>query len=165
MRRKDREMDRDFAVYVMNKCEYAVISMIDVNGMPYCIPITIACGENCIYFHSAKEGFKTQCLEKNNDVCISCVGDTRRSENKFTTEYESAVIRGKACEVTDDSEKINALRLICERHTPLNMTDFENAIVRSLSRTAVWKVEISEITGKRKKYDSDGKEMKFMRMK
>lgn len=164
MRRKDREMDRNFAVYVMEKCEYAVISMIDTDSMPYCIPVTIACGENCIYFHSAKSGFKIDCLKNDNNVCISCVGDTKRAENEFTTEYESAIIRGKAFEVVDESEKINALRLICERHTPLNMADFDNAIERSLAITAVWKIEISDITGKRKKYDTNGKEMKFGRM-
>ena len=95
---------------------------------------------------------------------MSCVGDTLRATDKFTTEFESAVIRGNACEVTDDDEKIHALRLICQRHTPANMEQFDAAIEKSLARTGVWKIDIAEITGKRKKYDSSGKEMKFGRM-
>lgn len=35
---------------------------------------------------------------------------------------------------------------------------------KSLCRIAIWKIEISEIIGKCKKYDNDGKEMKFGRM-
>ncbi len=37
--------------------------------------------------------------------------------------------------------------------------------VTNLFRTAVWKVVMKDITGKRKKYDSEGIEMKFGRMK
>ena len=83
-----------------------------------------------------------------------CVGDTRRLEDKFTTEYESAIIKGTVFEVESDEEKIKALRLLCERHTPSNMENFDEAIKRSLSVTAIWKVEIISITGKRKKSKS-----------
>ena len=164
MRRKDREMDKEFAYMVTDKCEYAVIGMTDTNNMPYCVPITIVRDDGNIYFHSAKEGSKTDCLNVNNNVCIVCVGDTFRTPDKFTTEYESAVIHGQAYEVTDNTEKIHALRLLCERHTPTNMDNFNAAIERSLDITAVWRIEISDITGKRKKYDVNGKEMKFGRM-
>ena len=74
------------------------------------------------------------------------------------------VLYGTAAEVTDDNEKIHALELLCRRHTPANMHMFDAAVERSLSRTGVWKIEISSITGKRKKYDKDGVEMKYGRM-
>ena len=54
--------------------------------------------------------------------------------------------------------------LICQRYAPGNMGAFDEAIARSLDRTAVWKVEAEQVTGKRKQYDSQGKEMKFGRM-
>ncbi len=164
MRRKDREMDRNFALAVADKCEYANIAMADKNGMPYCVPVTIARSEDRIYFHSALEGRKNQILKENPEVCLTCVGDTHRLTDKFTTEFESAVIFGNAREVTDETEKIEALRLICLRHTPSNMDAFDDAVKKSLFRTGVWRVDIREITGKRKKYDKNGKEMKYGRM-
>ena len=45
------------------------------------------------------------------------------------------------------------------RYTPSNMGGFERAVSESLFRTAIWRIEITEITGKRKKYDSQGIEM------
>ena len=165
MRRKDREMPEEFAWEVADKYEWAVLGMVDPNGMPYCVPISIARDGKSVYFHSAKGRFKIECLGEKAQVCISCVGDTFRTPDKFTTEFESAVLRGQAVEVTDDQEKIHGLRLLCERHTPTNMENFDDAITRSLSRTGVWKIEIREITGKRKKYDAQGKEMKFGRVK
>ncbi len=164
MRRKDREMPEDFAWIVADKCEWAVMSMIGKDNLPYCIPISIVRIDDVIYFHSAMEGEKISCLKQNNNVCLSCVGDTYRLPNDFTTEYESAIIKGQAYEVTEDIEKIAALKALCIRHTPTNMVNFDSAIERSLFRTAVWGIKVKSITGKRKKYDNMGKEMKFGRM-
>ena len=44
------------------------------------------------------------------------------------------------------------------------MSQFDGAINASLDRTAIFKISIDEITGKRKKYDKNGEEMKFGRM-
>lgn len=151
MRRKDREQSREFAFQVLATCEYATIAMVDDDGNPYCIPITIANDEEYVYFHSAMAGTKVDVLRQNPRVCISCVGFTERQLDRFTTRYESAIVKGVAYEVLDDSEKVRALRLLCMRHIPTNMSDFDNAIDRSLARTAVFKVSIEEITGKAKK--------------
>lgn len=164
MRRKDREMSKDFALEVADKCEYAVLSMTDVHNAPYCVPISIVRVQQTVYFHCAKEGEKIDCLRANPQVCLACVGDTHRMPNIFTTEFESAILRGTASEVTDAQEKIAALKYLCERHTPTNMANFDSEVASSLDRTAVWKIEIESITGKRKKYDENGKEMKFGRM-
>lgn len=163
MRRKDREMDREFALCVVDKCEYAVLGMTDSDGMAYTVPISIVRDGDNVYFHSAQSGMKVDCLARDDRVCLTCVGDTNRLKDKFTTEFESAIARGRAYAVTDVKEKIHALRLLCERHTPENMHEFDAAIERSLARTAVYRIEIDEISGKRKKYDADGKEMKFGR--
>ena len=127
------------------------MSVVDPEGKPYCVPLSIVREEEKLYFHCALEGFKTDCLRNSNDVCVSCVGKTKNIPEEFTTEFESAIIRGKAFEVTDKEEKIHALKLICLRYAESNMADFDSAIERSLSRTGIWKIEIADITGKRKK--------------
>ena len=87
-------------------------------------------------------------------------GYTHRMPDKFTTEFESAILEGRAEEVADEKEKIHALRLLCQRHTPANMGEFDAAIARSLQATAVWKIHIDVLTGKRKRYGPDGRQMK-----
>ena len=104
-----------------------------------------------MYFHCANEGEKIDCFRANPIGCMVCVGDTERQRDKFTTKFESAVIKGRLFEVTDDEEKIFALKILCERHTPENMPNFDEAIKKSLARTAIWKMSIDEITGKCKK--------------
>ncbi|MDD7428902.1 MAG: pyridoxamine 5'-phosphate oxidase family protein [Oscillospiraceae bacterium] len=150
MRRKDREMSEEFALKVFDSCEYAVMSMTDEKGLPYCLPMSLARDGEYIYFHCAEEGTKIDILRKHPDVCITCAVNVHNAVDKFTVYYESAVIRGKAEEVTDRNEKIRGLNAICLKFTPSNMADFDNAIERSIGRTAVWKIRIEEITGKKK---------------
>lgn len=150
MRRKDRQMPKEWAINIADKCEWATLAMTAPDGYPYCVPLSIARMENFLYFHCAKSGKKIDCLKFNPNVCISCVGDTKRLDDEFSTLYESAIIFGKAEEVTNDDEKICALRAISLRHTPNNMSHFDEAIKRSLTITSVWKVSIDHIDGKSK---------------
>jgi hypothetical protein len=94
------------------------------------------------------DGNKVDILKKHPKVCVSCVGKNERQKDRFTTLFESAMVKGSVSEVLDDSEKVYALRMLCTRHTPCNMSDFENAIDRSLSRTAIFKISMDEVTGK-----------------
>ena len=151
MRRKERQITEEEAWAVVDKCEYAFLAMTAEDGTPYGLPVTIVRKEWDIYFHSAPEGRKAECLRRRPQVCITCVGDTEVQQDRFTTLYESAVAFGTAVELTEDQEKIEALRLLCLRHTPDNMRDFDRAIGTSLARTAVWKIVVAEITGKAKR--------------
>ena len=54
MRRRDHEMSREFAEKILDECEWAVIAMLNAEGNPHCIPITIAREGDAIYFHSGK---------------------------------------------------------------------------------------------------------------
>lgn len=151
MRRKERQMPEAFAWEVVDKCEYAFLAMTAEDGSPYGLPVTIVREGRAVYFHSALAGRKVSCLRQSPRVCLSCVGDTRVPPGKFTTLFESAVAFGTAEEVTEDAEKIHALRLLCLRHTPDNMEKFDSAVQASLGRTGIWRITVEEITGKAKR--------------
>lgn len=150
MRRKDRQMPEKFAWEVVDRCEYAFLSMTGEDGTPYGVPITIVRDGRAVYFHSAMEGRKVRCLRQNPRVCLTCVGNTEIQQDRFTTLYECAVAFGTASEVTEETEKIQALRILCQRHTPANMENFDKAIEKSLARTGIWKIVVEEISGKAK---------------
>lgn len=148
MRRKDRECPAEFALELADACSYATLSTVDEVNKPYAVPINIVRDGMTIYFHSAKNSRKTANLRNNPEVCLTFVGRTNVPEKAFTMLYESAVIFGTASLVEDEQTKTEALRRICLRFTPGNMEEFDAAISRSLSHTAVWKIDISEATGK-----------------
>lgn len=80
MRRKDREMSSEFALEVVDKCEYAVLSMTDLQNEPYAVPLSIVRIGSCIYFHGAKAGKKSEILATNPQVCLVCVGNVKPLE-------------------------------------------------------------------------------------
>ena len=148
MRRKEREKDAAFAFRVLRDCDYATLATLNADGTPYCIPISPVSINNFIYFHCAAEGKKLDNINQNNAVCVSCVSRVKPVPEKFTTEFESAVIAGKCEMVPDEAEKIMALRALCEKYASSNMDGFDAAIARNLHRTCVYKVHITQITGK-----------------
>jgi nitroimidazol reductase NimA-like FMN-containing flavoprotein (pyridoxamine 5'-phosphate oxidase superfamily) len=150
MRRKDRERDRSFAELVVDKCLYAVLATVDEDGSPYCIPLSIVRDGEWIYFHSAREGHKIDNLKQRRRVCLSCVGDVYEPRDHFTVVYESAIVFGTAEEVQGDDEKIRALRLLCQRHTPANMAAFDAEMAREYKAAGAWKIHIEEISGKQR---------------
>lgn len=151
MRRKDRQRDEIFAMEIVDQCAYAVLSMVDPDNKAYAVPLSIVRDGTYIYFHCAQEGYKLECLRENPEVCLVCVGNVCPALDRFTTAFSSAIVKGNCEEVTNDTEKINALRLLCQRYTPQNMAAFDQAIARSLVRTAVYRIAITQITGKEKK--------------
>ena len=170
MRKESRQMSSEWALEVLDKAPYITVSMADDEGKPYGLPLSLVrTDEKTFYFHCALEGKKLDILSKNPRVCLSAVTKCKPTvgpkDGSFTLEFKSAIAFGKAEIVEDDSEKIAALRAICERFLPKHMDAFDASIARSLGRTAVVRITLTEPpVGKRKQYDNQGEEMKWQRM-
>ena len=148
MRRKDREISREAAWQVADECLWATLSMVDPEGKPYCVAVNPAREGESIYFHCAREGFKTDCLRANPEVCLSCVTGAESVRDKLTMAYRSAILRGRAHEVTDESERIRALTLLARRYDPDSLYRLDASLEKYMAHTAVWRIDISDITGK-----------------
>ena len=55
---------------------------------------------------------------------------------------------GRVIPVEDPAEKLEALRAITRRHCPQDLPDFDAYAPPILKSTFVWRMEVSEITGK-----------------
>lgn len=155
MRRKDREETREAALAILDGADFGVMATVDTDGRPYCIPLSFARdaanGGEWLYFHSALSGHKLDNLKNDPSVCISFTGKVSFPQDDFTVIYESALVFGRAEEITADEEKIFGLNLISRRFTPGNMAAFDETVQKSLWITGVWKIHIDEISGKRRK--------------
>ncbi len=170
MRKESRAMDSQWALELMHKAPYITVSFVDAEGLAYGLPLSLASDDDVNwYFHCALEGKKLDAINAHPEVCLSavtrCAPLVDPKDDSFTLQYKSAVAFGKAEIVTDKEEKIEGLRLICQRFLPQHMDAFDKSIARSLDRTAVVRITLSEPPmGKRKQYDKEGKEMKYGRM-
>ena len=189
MRRKDREMSREYGLSVIDRSAFGILSVKDPDNpdLPYSIPLSIVRLGEKLYFHSARDGRKYELLQDGPQVRIVFVDRVRApalfSEKElqdlsdqgkygdylskvFTTEFSSAIVTGRV-ENIDYADKADefrlAMRAVCEKYTPDKMDFFDSALDFSLKRLAVFSISIDSITAKRKKFDADGEEMKWQR--
>ena len=147
MRRKDKEVSRDLALEIIDRCNYGTLATIGEHV--YAVPVSMARDGEVLYFHGAKEGHKATNLNQNPNCCVSFVGQTNIPKGEFDISYESAIVFGKAIEVIENGEKIHALKVISEKYTPNNMANFDKVVEGAISRVAVWKISIDTVTGKK----------------
>ena len=166
MRKKSREVDASFALNVFDKAPYVTVSMIRADGTPYGLPLSLVrTDERTFYFHCAMKGEKLDCIKANPTVSLSAVTKCEPTpgprDNSFTLQFHSAVAIGQAEIVTDETERLEAMRAICERFLPHHMAYFEEAVKRSLRYTSIVRITLTEPpVGKRKEYDENGYEIK-----
>ena len=151
MRRKERESTKEQASLWLKECEYAVLCMTDPDGRPYGVPVSPVLAGNTVYFHCAPAGKKLECIRHEPEVCLVCAAGVIPIPEQFSTAYHSTIAFGRAAVVENRAEKIAALRLICEKYAASNMENFERETERSLPRTMIVKIELSDFTGKQKK--------------
>ena len=149
MRKAARQKDEAWALDVFDRAPYITVSMTRPDGSPYGLPLSLVRSDSrTFYFHCTSEGEKIDCIKANPLVSLSavsrCAPRYEAEKNNFTMYYNSAVALGRASIVDDDAEKIEALRLICQRFLPAYMDNFDEAVARSLSRTTIIKITLTE---------------------
>jgi nitroimidazol reductase NimA-like FMN-containing flavoprotein (pyridoxamine 5'-phosphate oxidase superfamily) len=182
MRRKDREMDREFALEVVDRSQFGVLACVTPDGKPYAVPLSIAREGERLFFHSATAGSKVDYLPDGQEVSLTFVSHvqvpelftpeelakmanepgaaSRLGSKVFTTEFESTCVQGRVYELKDPPQKFSGLRCICEKFTPEKMALFELVAHDALKITKVYEIQIESLTGKRKRFDAQGNELK-----
>lgn len=149
MRKSARERDAGWALEVFDKAPYVTVGMVRPDGTPYGLPLSLVRRDDVtFYFHCADEGEKIDCLKNNPVVSLSavsrCAPRYEVEKNNFTEHYRSAVAIGRASFVENPEEKREALRLLCQRFMPDFMNHFQAAVERSLGRTTIVKITLTE---------------------
>ena len=95
IRRQDRTLDEKRAFEILKEGEYGVLSMQSEDGQgAYGIPLSYVWDRgNSIYIHCAPIGRKLNCIDRCQQVSFCVVGRTKVIPNKFTTAYESVVMK------------------------------------------------------------------------
>jgi hypothetical protein len=107
--------------------------------------------ENKIYFHCAPAGRKIDMIRKNNYVCFEM--DTDHQINKaekdceWGMKFSSVVGFGKIFLVEEIEEKISGMNSIMSHYGASAPFNYDEKV---FSRTSILRLEISEMTGKKK---------------
>lgn len=152
IRRQDRTLDRADAIELLSTGEFGILSMVDEDGMPYAVPLSYAYdGCDSVYIHCAGEGRKMRAIRKNENVVFVVVGNTEVLPSRFTTRYESVLVRGTAHVGLPEDERRKALRLILEKYSPDDMEVGLHYAEKSFARTDIIRIDINTVSAKAKR--------------
>lgn len=151
VRRQDRLLTEEKIVKLLKVGEYGFLSL-SLKGQPYGVPISYAWdGENSIYFHSAPVGQKINIIKSNSSASFCVVKNTRVIPEKFTTEYESVILKGKIDVVYDLKQSIKGFELLVDKYSANHKQEGMKYAENSLQRTSILRFDILEISGKGKR--------------
>lgn len=150
MRRSDRELaDRAELEQIIRAAHVCRLAMVD-EGLPYIVPLNFGYRDSTLYFHSAPEGRKIRLLRQTATVCFEIDGEhelvTADSPCNWGMRYASIIGYGVPRFIEGFEEKCAALSVIMAQFSDKAFTFSEQAV----AATAVFAVDITGMTGKRK---------------
>ncbi|HEX2951362.1 MAG TPA: pyridoxamine 5'-phosphate oxidase family protein [Armatimonadota bacterium] len=149
MRRKDREItDKNEINEILQQASVLHLGLVD-GTTPYVVPMNFGFDGECIYLHSALEGRKIDILRQNPCVCFTVTSDfaviPAEVGCKWSARYRSVMGNGRAVFVENREEKIAALDSLMRKFTTQSFP-YQQAV---LARTAIIKISIEQLTGKK----------------
>lgn len=147
---RHREISQKEIEEIIGKCEYCHIAMIDLEGMPYVLPMNFGYHDGVIYFHSAPLGKKISILKSKPDVCVEFSADcVLRFQDEsvacsYSMKYKSVLAHGKIEFVEDEEQKIEVLDRVMKNYSPLEFK-YSSPSVRNV---ACWKLKVNKFEGR-----------------
>ena len=118
------------------------------SGAPADFPRDLARGCLRVYFHCALEGYKLDCIARNDRASFCVVGGDEVVPAEFTTYFRSAVAFGRVRLVEGHDERVHALRLLADKYAPGLDEGFAREVTTLLRRTRVLRLDVEALTGK-----------------
>lgn len=152
MRRFAQQLSDEECQKVLREAKHGVLSVLGDDGYPYGVTLSHwYCEEDGhLYFHGAGTGHKNDAIAACDKVSFCVIDDGYREGDDWVVHYNSVVVFGRICVVTDEAEKVR----ICTGLTR-KFTDDEEYLARDLAKylAQVNCLELvpEHITGKRVK--------------
>jgi len=152
IRRKDRLIDKEAGIALLEACEYGVLSVLGDDDYPYGVPVNFVYQDNCIYIHGFLDGHKIDAVKKHPKVCFTAVGDTEVLKDQISTNYISAVVFGKAEVIppSDNAIRETAFAAIMDKYIPGDKERTIKYTRENEMNTNLIKIDIEHLTCKQR---------------
>lgn len=128
-----------------------VLLLSGINGYPYPVPMSYAYQEGKLWFHSAKVGYKAECMKAENKAAFSIISQDTIVPEALDTWFESVNLFGKIHIHQSAEEKRKALSYLVQRYSPGFEQKGEETTERLWNATMTFELQIEHMTGKASK--------------
>ena len=150
VRKIKNEIPLEEAKVLLRNNRRAAFSVNGDDGYPYTIPINFYYdeGENRIYFHSAKKGYKIDSIKASDKVCFMTWGGEYLEEGDWAYYVSSCVVFGRAILIEDRQITEDKVRQFALKYYP-TAEEVEKEIQTSIQGVQLIAIEIEHISGKK----------------
>ena len=154
MRREERQIsDRAEIDAILTKTRVCRLAFA-VAGEAYIVPLSHGYDPEmrALFFHTAEEGKKIECIEANPRVCFEVEGtvEVKAADTdacSWGVHFESVIGHGTLDEIVDPKAKISALRVMMKQQAG-HEADWTFS-VEAVDSVRVWRLDIDSMSGKR----------------
>ena len=148
MRRKEKEITMESELEsIIRKSRVCRLGIQDTD-IPYIVPVCFGYRDKTLYFHSAREGRKTDLLKQHPRICFEFDILIKISPHETACEwgvkYQSIIGHGVASVIENTEEKKAALDVIMAQYSKKEYSYDQEMI----EKTAVFQVRVAQMTGK-----------------
>lgn len=122
------------------------------DGVPFVLPTLHARIDECVYVHGAAKNHMLRTAAAGSEICLTATLldglVLARSAFHHSVNYRSVVVIGRAREVTDDGEKMAAMRALVEHVTPGRWDGTRQPRPNELAASMVLELPITEASAK-----------------
>lgn len=145
MRKNQNALSWEQTVEILQKQQEGVMGIHGLDNYPYCVPMNYLFADNTIIMHTAAEGYKLDCLNKNPRVSFTVYNVLEVKPT--TSNWECAMIFGEAEIVTDVSIKDKYMRMLAGKFGDAPQSALPADL---LNRIGIIVIHIDEFSGKLK---------------
>lgn len=150
MRRKDREIDRDAAMKLLESAKYGTLCLSHAaSGYPCAVPINCAVVDGALVFHGAAIGEKHDVIARDARATFVAVLSYDGDEPALTARYESVIAKGRIEVVEGETERLRLLVALSAKVFDMPEAHFTRRAADGIGRTRMLRMSIDELTGKR----------------
>jgi nitroimidazol reductase NimA-like FMN-containing flavoprotein (pyridoxamine 5'-phosphate oxidase superfamily) len=147
MRKHKRQLSLEETKDILVRGKEGVLGTLSKHGYPYTVPVNYVYFNDAIYFHSALEGEKIDNIKEYNKVSFTVITKDTILAEKFSTDFESAIVFGRA-ELISPSKEI--LMELIKKYSSDFLESGHKYVEKSFQSTQLVKITIDHMTGKKR---------------
>lgn len=149
VRRKNKIINDDAAMALLQSCRRGVLAVNGDNGYPYAVPINYYYDAEAqkIYFHGARVGHKADALRSCDKVCFTVYGNETIKEERWAPYMQSVVAFGRCHLIEAGSRATEILKRFAMKYYP-NEQMVDEEIAKDGKAAQLYEIEIEHLTGK-----------------
>lgn len=132
---------------VMERNTAGVLSLVGDEGYPYGVPLSYVYENGKIYFHSAKRGYKVECIERNPKVSFTVIDTDDIVAEEYTTYFRSVIAVGTV-RLTEGEERFKGFMALTNKYSGIMPEEDKLKTVEGCKGAHLYVVDVQFLTGK-----------------